>query len=382
VTAAAWTGDRPARGKLAIFMMQLRAPSETFIQKHIVGIAPGETVAVARLAGTQSPAPCPAFLADRWSLGLPVRLAARLGAQRRAQLSRAVGAFLRRNQVGYALGEYLDQFAEFVPLLNAMGLPYVVQGHGLDLSSSLRQPGVAESYHVYRSAQAILTRCEPHRRRLIDLGLPPEKVHVNPGGVDIPARTPDRGPDARRRLLAVGRMVPQKAPIKLLEAFRRAVVVDPKLTLDYVGGGPLFPAVREFVEACDLGEHVRLHGVATEAEKHRLLQVCGVFVQHSETDPETGDEEGLPAAIQEAMAYGLAVVSTRHAGIPEAVIEGESGILVDEGDVGAMADAFVDIAALAAGFGAAGAKRAAALYSWEQERDRLRGWLFGGTSRA
>ena len=62
-----------------------------------------------------------------------------------------------------------------------------------------------------------------------------------------------------------------------------------------------------------------------------------VFVQHSITDSHTGDQEGLPVAVLEAMASGLPVVATRHAGIPEAVVEGETGYLVEEGDIGAMA---------------------------------------------
>src|SRR5438477_565804 len=81
----------------------------------------------------------------------------------------------------------------------------------------------------------------------------------------------------------------------------------------------------QFVHACGLANKVRLHGIASNNAKDRLLRECGVFVQHSAVDPETGDEESLPASIQEAMAHGLAVVSTRHAGIPEAVRENETG---------------------------------------------------------
>jgi colanic acid/amylovoran biosynthesis glycosyltransferase len=362
--------------RLAVFTVQLRAVSETFILRHLTDIAPGDTVAVSRLRGADGEAPCPAFLAEQWALRLPVRLACRAGADRGGLLNAAVGRFLRRHRVGCVLGEYLDQFVDFVPLLDRMGLPYVVQGHGLDLSSSI-QRGIGPRYAAYRSAAAILTRCEFHRQRLISLGLPADKIHVNPGGVDIPASMPERGPAAAKRFLAIGRMTPQKAPILLLEAFRLAAQRDPELSLDYVGGGPLFPAASQFVAGCGLSERVRLHGVASEPDKARLLSQCGVFVQHSMTDPETGDEEGLPAAIQEAMAHGLAVVSTRHSGIPEAVIEGETGLLVDEGDVKAMVEAFVAIPALARELGSAGYRRAAANFGWEHERARLRGWLFG-----
>ncbi len=370
------TRPTAASGRLAVFTMQLRAVSESFILRHLQDLAPGETVAVCRLKGDDEAAPCPAFLADQWGLRLPVRLACRAGADRQALLKSAVTRFLRQHRVSHVLGEYLDQFVDFVPLLDRLGLPYVVQGHGLDLSSSLRA-GIGPRYAAYASATAVLTRCEFHRQRLIALGLPPDKIHVNPGGVDIPAAIPQRGLAAAKRFLAVGRMAPQKAPILLLEAFRLASERDPELTLDYVGGGALYPAAWQFVQGCGLKDKVRLHGVAPEAEKARLLAECGVFVQHSMTDPDTGDEEGLPAAIQEAMAHGLAVVSTRHSGIPEAVIEGETGLLVDEGDVRAMAEAMLAAPARAGPLGAAGYRRAAALYGWEHERARLRGWLFG-----
>jgi glycosyltransferase involved in cell wall biosynthesis len=106
-----------------------------------------------------------------------------------------------------------------------------------------------------------------------------------------------------------------------------------------------------------------------------LLANCGVYLQHSLTDPETGDEEGLPASLQEAMAHGLAVIATRHSGIPEAVAHGETGLLCDERDVSGMARAILEFARSEPAvrqFGAAGRKKAAATYSWEEERRRLR----------
>jgi colanic acid/amylovoran biosynthesis glycosyltransferase len=361
---------------LAVFVMQLRSVSETFILRHLTDVAPARTVAVARMKGLDEPQPCPAFTADSWQLRLPVRLAVRAGFTRESLLEQAVARFLRRHKVSVVLGEYMDQFVDFVPLLDRMGIPYVVQAHGIDVSASLRLPGVAERYQAYRSARAILTRCEHHRRRLIGLGLPAEKIHVNPGGVDIPETPVKRPASAGSRFLAVGRMAPQKAPIMLLEAFRLAAQRNPDITLDYVGTGPLYAAVADFVRVCGLADRVRLHGAAPESEKYRLLAECGVFVQHSVTEAYEGHEEGLPAAIQEGMAHAMAVVSTRHSGIPEAVIEGETGLLVDESDVAAMAEAFLAVPARAEALGAAGYRRAAGRYGWNHERERLRSWLY------
>jgi colanic acid/amylovoran biosynthesis glycosyltransferase len=362
---------------LAIFTTQLGA---SFINRHVEDLLPGRTVAVVRYGGHplggEAEAQCPALFLDRWALQLPVRLTRRLGVSESRLRDAAIQRFLRRHGVTVVLGEYLDQFVEFVPLLDRMRLPYVVQGHGIDVSAAIREPGMAQRYLAYASARAILTRCEFHRQRLVRIGLPPKKVHVNPGGVYVPARLPQRGPEACKRFLAVARMAPKKGPVYLLEAFRIAAAQDPDLKLDFIGGGPLFPAVHQFVDACGLRARICLHGVASEDIKQRLLHECGVFVQHSLTDPDTGDEEGLPAAIQEAMAYGMAVVSTRHSGIPEAVIDGSTGFLVNEGNVKGMADAFLQVTSSALALGKAGYCRAAAEFAAHRETQRLNRWLF------
>jgi len=363
---------------LAVFTSQLGTVSETFIRRHVEDLLPGRTVAVARnsappFGGRWEP-PCPVLFLDRWALGLPVRLARRAGLREEGLRDAAVERFLRRHNVDVVLGEYLDQFVDFVPLLDRMRIPYVVQGHGIDLSASLRKPAVAQRYQAYQSARAILTRCEFHRRRLIALGLPANKVVVNPGGIDVPAAAVERGPQAAKRFLAIGRMTPKKGPIYLLESFRLAGAKDPDITLDYIGDGELLPAVRQFVDATALGARVRLHGAASEETKHNLLRECGVFVQHSLTDPDTGDEEGLPAAIQEAMAHGMAVIGTRHSGIGEAVEEGVTGSLVDEGDSAGMAQAMLRMSSQEDSylqFGTAARAKAERLYSWSAERLRV-----------
>jgi glycosyltransferase involved in cell wall biosynthesis len=364
--------------KLAIFTSQLGTASETFIRRHVEDLLPGSTVVVARNSTTAFDGywhpQCPVLFLDRWARRLLVRLAGRVGVSQRRLREVTLARFLRQHGATVILGEYLDQFADFVPLLDRMRLPYIVQGHGIDVSAALRKPGMAERYRSYTSAAAILTRCEFHRLRLIDLGLSPDRVHVNPGGVDVPDQAPVRPAEACKRFLATGRFVPKKGPIYLLEAFRLAAARNSTITLDYLGGGELFPAAQQFVKACRLQDRVRLHGPAGDDVKFRLARECGIFVQHSVTDPETGDEEGLPAAIQEAMALGMTVISTRHAGIPEAITHDVSGLLVEERDVEAMAEAMCRVAndrAVCARLGTSAHVKAEQFYSWPSERARL-----------
>jgi glycosyltransferase involved in cell wall biosynthesis len=98
------------------------------------------------------------------------------------------------------------------------------------------------------------------------------------------------------------------------------------------------------------------------------------FVQHS-VEASDGDCEGLPVAILEAMGHGLPVVSTRHSGIPEAVSDGETGLLVEEHDVDGMADAMcalLEDPARAEAMGRAGRARVEAHFTHEKTAARLR----------
>jgi glycosyltransferase involved in cell wall biosynthesis len=104
------------------------------------------------------------------------------------------------------------------------------------------------------------------------------------------------------------------------------------------------------------------------------MQEADIFLQHSMTDFDSGDEEGLPVAILEAMADALPIVSTKHAGIPEAVEEGRTGFLVEEGDSTEMAQRIISLAKDPENriqFGYSGWEKAKEQFSWERERKEL-----------
>jgi glycosyltransferase involved in cell wall biosynthesis len=105
-----------------------------------------------------------------------------------------------------------------------------------------------------------------------------------------------------------------------------------------------------------------------------FLKDADIFIQHSLTDPETGDEEGLPVAVLEAMANALPVVSTFHAGIPDAVENGITGYLGAEGDSEAMGGYLAELirnTELRGNMGEAGWLRARELFSIDRERKDL-----------
>jgi colanic acid/amylovoran biosynthesis glycosyltransferase len=272
------------------------------------------------------------------------------------------------------MGEYLDCSLRWAQNVQAVGARFFGHAHGYDVSRRLRDPEWRAKYLRYNQADGVITVSEFSKARLVAIGLDAEKIHVIPCGVDVPPQTKRPSSGGAVRCLAVGRMVGKKAPILTLDAFRRAALKDPTLRLDYIGEGDLLPAAHEFVRAFCLQDRVTLHGGQSHETVRRLMKEADIFVQHSITDPDSGDEEGLPVAILEAMAHGLPVVSTRHAGIPECVTDGENGFLVDEGSSTAMGTRLAQLArdpALRLRMGEIGWHRALRSFSWERERSEL-----------
>ena len=103
-----------------------------------------------------------------------------------------------------------------------------------------------------------------------------------------------------------------------------------------VGHGPLLVSARLSVEALGLQERVHFLGVCTQDRLAQLMRELRGFVRHSMVAPD-GDSEGNPVAVMEAQLSGLPVMATRHSGIPDLVLDGETGFLVQEQDFEGMA---------------------------------------------
>jgi len=176
---------------------------------------------------------------------------------------------------------------------------------------------------------------------LMAMGADPEKITYNPYGAreyfyDVqPAYN-------SRTLLTLGRFADIKAPYLSLLAFRQALakVRDAKLIM--IGDGPLLEACICLARTWDIQDSVTFAGALDHSQAIPMMNQACAFVQHSVTTS-YGDAEGMPNSILEAGAAGLPVISTRHAGIATAVIEGQTGFLVEERDVDAMATLMVQL---------------------------------------
>ena len=144
---------------------------------------------------------------------------------------------------------------------------------------------------------------------------------------------PQRGGRARLErpvVVAAGRLVPAKGFDRLIRAFALVAPEHPEWRLRICGGGGRFPALGELVDELGLGDRVALAGPVRDMEAE--LDAASVYALSS-------GAEGLPLALLEAMAKGLAVVSFDCAGPREVIEHGVDGLLVPGGDVPALAQA-------------------------------------------
>jgi colanic acid/amylovoran biosynthesis glycosyltransferase len=169
-------------------------------------------------------------------------------------------------------------------------------------------------------------------------------------------------------ILGVGRLIAKKGFADLIHACGLIAERGKPFRCEIIGEGPLENELRGQIERLNLQSRVAFSAAKPQGEVRQRLAAANVFVLPSVIDPE-GGMDNLPTVIMEAMATALPVVSTNIGGIPEMVIENETGFLVQPGDAAALADAIekvIDDRVLAQRLGHAGYQHAQELFSIEK----------------
>jgi glycosyltransferase involved in cell wall biosynthesis len=292
----------------------------------------------------------------------------------------ALRRHLCREKVEAVLAEFGYAGASVSDACHAAGVPLIVYFHGND---AFKQKWLAQYQAAYQrmfaTVAAVIAVSRDLEQRLADLGAPRDRLFYNPCGADTSLFTGADPGASPPTFLSVGRFVDKKAPHLTLLAFREVVRACPEARLILVGDGVLVEACRQLTRALDMEKTVDFLGVQSPAEVAALMREVRAFVLHSVTTSD-GDVEGTPVAILEAGAAGLPVVSTRHAGIKDVVIHGETGFLIDEGDVQGMACYMVELArdpGLAARLGQRAREHVCENFSMEKSLTTLWGIIEG-----
>ena len=211
---------------------------------------------------------------------------------------------------------------------------YVVAGN---VSKKRYRKGFAP---LFERSDLILPMSEREKQNLIKLGCPPQKIVVHRMGVDlskftfVPRRPRGNGVV---HLLTVARLVEKKGIEYAIKAVAKAAQKYPQIIYNVVGDGPLKHKLANLIESLPANGRIKLLGWKRQEEVAEFMKEADIFLAPSVTSSD-GDQEGIPVALMEAMAQGLPVLSTWHSGIPELVQDGQSGFLVPERDVEALAD--------------------------------------------
>jgi len=145
-------------------------------------------------------------------------------------------------------------------------------------------------------------------------------------------------------VVAVGRFVEKKAPDLTIEAFARVCRIRPTARLEMIGDGPLLARCRAIAKKLGLEDSVVFHGACDHSFVKDKLAQASIFVQHS-VRAKNGDMESQGISLLEAMACAAPVVTTRHNGFVETVLDSETGFLVDEFDMSGMVNRVLELLA-------------------------------------
>ncbi|HYG02370.1 MAG TPA: glycosyltransferase [Chryseosolibacter sp.] len=221
--------------------------------------------------------------------------------------------------------------AKSIGLKKRLNVPMVCSFYGDDAFAFKHQ-------HKYRNlfehADKILVLGTYMQQRLVALGCSPEKLVVHHLGIDVDKikyRNRRVMPDEPVRFLIAASFLPKKGIDLAIKALA-SLAPQNKFTLDIVGDGPLKETLLSEIKTGNIQDRVKLHGYRPYDYFIDLTYECHVFIQASRTTAENA-KEGTPMAIVDAMASGLAVVSTRHSDIPEIVIDNETGYLAEENNL-------------------------------------------------
>jgi colanic acid/amylovoran biosynthesis glycosyltransferase len=249
--------------------------------------------------------------------------------------------FVKNNNVSLLHAHHGQLGILLLPFKEKTNLPLVTSIRGRDATLAEQPVGYLEHMKMlFEQGDYFYPVCNYLAERIKSWGCPPEKIKVLYGGVDL-NKYHYRAPDVRgmgQNILSVGRLVEKKGHHVLMQAYKRIKDKFPNSTLTIIGGGELQEELISLANQLNLGDSFRLLNHLPKEEVQQHMMNADLFCAAS-LEASNGDIEGIPNTLKEAMALGVPVISTYHAGIPELITHNKEGILVQENNVDEFAEA-------------------------------------------
>lgn len=247
--------------------------------------------------------------------------------------------YLKDNKIDVVLSNYGTTGSHMVSVCKKLNIPLLVIFHGHDATEQKIIKRYSKKYKkLFNYGAQLIAVSEEIKRKLISYGANPDQITVIPCGVCTEKFQPNESLEKKKQFLAVGRFAVKKGPLYTINAFYKVYKKHPEAKLIMVGAkGGMYPECVALIQDLGLEDAIIFTGILKPEEISHYMKTSIAFVQHSITAP-NGDMEGTPVSIMEAGASGMAIVSTYHGGIREAVVHTKTGFLVEEKDVDSMAN--------------------------------------------
>ena len=224
--------------------------------------------------------------------------------------------------------------------------PYMVLGMGLELLPGGIPPWRMVRGLALRGARKVISISRFTDSLLVAFGVPPDRrAVINPGTRLFPDLVPrpkadlfGAGAENRFVLLSISRLVPRKGVDKAIEATALVAKERPEVLLCVGGSGPDSDRLKNLASQLGMGEHVRFLGRVSEADMGPAYAAADLFVLPSRTSIDPPDAEGFGIVFLEAGACGTPSLGGDSGGVPDAVRDGETGLLAPPEDARALAD--------------------------------------------
>ena len=269
-----------------------------------------------------------------------------------------------------------------LPLIQGWQKPTVVSFHGADVMVDLEKSAYRDAtVRMLDAVRLVLVRSESLRAALLRLGCAEQKIRIQRTGIplhEFPFAPRTWPSDGEWRFVHAGRLIEKKGLRTSLRAFADFARAHPQAHFTIAGEGPLLGELQESTRNLGISNQVTFAGFASQQQLRELFYASHIFLHPSETGPD-GNQEGVPNSMLEAMASGLPVFATNHGGIPEAIENGVSGVLVPERDAAALARQLSSLTAqpdVLSGIAARGAEQVAAKFEQRAQVAKLENYYF------
>lgn len=286
------------------------------------------------------------------------------------------------------VGQILPLGTVALALKKKAKIPYIVYAHGLDIV-------VAQKFYrkkqllrrIIKEASGIVANSNFTKDEIVKLGANPDKVIVV---YPCPNLLPERVSEVeteqiitnnqlkgKKIILTVGRLIERKGHDMVIKALPEILKKVPNTVYVIVGNGPDKKRLETLVGQKKLGEHVKFVSAVANKYLAGFYEVCDIFVMPNR-QLTNGDVEGFGITFLEANSFGKPVIGGRSGGVPEAILDGRTGLLVDPANQAEIADSISQLLldqARAERLGLQGLERVTEFFEWHIQTEKIKGIL-------